>query len=98
LARTLHDFADDVSDALRLVKGMASENETLEWAGRTAEVFQDEFSDVPKNLKKLKKSYDLCGDALVDYWPKLERAQALADKALAKGREAQADLSSAKSR
>ncbi|MDW4911771.1 hypothetical protein RB628_42415, partial [Streptomyces sp. ADMS] len=73
LARTLHDFADDVSDALRLIKGMASENETLEWAGRTAEVFQDEFSDVPKNLKKLKRSYDLCGDALVDYWPKLER-------------------------
>ncbi|MDX3751160.1 DUF6531 domain-containing protein [Streptomyces sp. AK08-02] len=98
LARTLHDFADDVADALRLVKGMASENETLEWAGKTAEVFQDEFSDVPKNLKKLKKSYDLCGDALVAYWPKLERAQALADRALAKGREAQADLSSAKSR
>ncbi|WP_369035036.1 RHS repeat-associated core domain-containing protein [Streptomyces adonidis] len=98
LARTLHDFADDVSDALRLIKGMASENETLEWAGKTAEVFQDEFADVPKNLKKLKRSYDLCGDALVDYWPKLERAQALADKALAKGREAQADLSSAKSR
>ncbi|WP_443064864.1 DUF6531 domain-containing protein [Streptomyces sp. NBC_00576] len=98
LARTLHDFADDVADALRLIKGMAQENETLEWAGKTAEVFQDEFSDVPKNLKKLKKSYDLCGDALVDYWPKLERAQALADKALAKGREAQADLSSAKSR
>ncbi|MEW2118483.1 RHS repeat-associated core domain-containing protein [Streptomyces sp. NPDC005474] len=98
LARTLHDFADDVADALRLIKGMAQENETLEWAGKTAEVFQDEFSDVPKNLKKLKRSYDLCGDALVDYWPKLERAQALADRALAKGREAQADLSSAKSR
>ncbi|WP_369033603.1 RHS repeat-associated core domain-containing protein [Streptomyces adonidis] len=98
LARMLHDFADDVADALRLIKGMASENETLEWAGKTAEVFQDEFADVPKNLKKLKRSYDLCGDALVDYWPKLERAQALADKALAKGREAQADLSSAKSR
>ncbi|MBW8735727.1 MAG: hypothetical protein JF621_00845 [Streptomyces turgidiscabies] len=98
LARTLHDFADDVADALRLIKGMAQENETLEWAGKTAEVFQDEFSDVPKNLKKLKKSYDLCGDALVDYWPKLERAQALADRALAKGWEAQADLSSAKSR
>ncbi|MFM9795086.1 DUF6531 domain-containing protein [Streptomyces turgidiscabies] len=98
LAGRLHEFADDVADALRLIKGMASENETLEWAGKTAEVFQDEFSDVPKNLKKLKRSYDLCGDALVGYWPKLERAQALADKALVKGREAQADLASAKSR
>ncbi|MER6150682.1 RHS repeat-associated core domain-containing protein [Streptomyces hirsutus] len=98
LAKQLHDFADDVSDALRLVKGMAAEQAVLTWAGKTAEVFQDEFSGVPKNLKKLEKSYGLAGDALAAYWPELERAQALADKALAKGREAQADLSSAKSR
>ncbi|WP_329298028.1 DUF6531 domain-containing protein [Streptomyces sp. NBC_00659] len=98
LARSLHDFADDVQDALRLVKGMAEEDAVLTMAGRTAEVFRDEFSGVPKNLKKLKKSYDLAGDALAAYWPKLERAQALADKALADGREARADLSSAKSR
>ncbi|MBE8478121.1 DUF6531 domain-containing protein [Streptomyces justiciae] len=98
LAKTLHDFADDVSDALRLVNGMAGEDTLLEWAGKSAEVFKDEFGDVPKNLKKLKKSYELCGDALTDFWPKLERAQALADRALAKGREAQSDLSSANSR
>ncbi|MFJ3665621.1 DUF6531 domain-containing protein [Streptomyces sp. NPDC090106] len=98
LAKTLHDFADDVSDALRLVKGMAGEDTLLEWAGKSAEVFKDEFGDVPKNLKKLKKSYELCGDALADFWPKLERAQALADRALVKGREAQSDLSSANSR
>ncbi|MCI3245461.1 MULTISPECIES: DUF6531 domain-containing protein [Streptomyces] len=98
LARTLHDFADDVSDALKIVKGMAEEDTALKWAGKSADVFKDEFSDVPKNLKKLKKSYEMCGDALAAYWPKLERAQALADRALAKGREAQHDLSSAKSR
>nr|WP_308310656.1 RHS repeat-associated core domain-containing protein [Streptomyces sp. GbtcB6] len=94
----MHDFADDVSDALRLVKGMAGEDTLLQWAGKSAEVFKEQFKDVPKNLKKLKKSYEMCGDALADYWPKLERAQALADKALAKAKEAQADLSSAKSR
>ncbi|KAA0941887.1 hypothetical protein FGF04_04410 [Streptomyces apricus] len=77
---------------------MAGEDAVLTMVGKTAEVFRDEFSGVPKNLKKLKKSYDLAGDALAAYWPKLERAQALADKALAKGREAQSDLSSAKSR
>ncbi|MEU9915188.1 RHS repeat-associated core domain-containing protein [Streptomyces sp. NPDC051001] len=98
LARTLHDFADDVSDALRLVKGMSDEDTLLQWAGKSAEVFKDEFGGVPKNLKKLKKSYELCGNALADFWPKLERAQALADKALAKAREAQANLSSANSR
>ncbi|KAB1144165.1 hypothetical protein F7R91_22665 [Streptomyces luteolifulvus] len=98
LAKTLHDFADDVSEALRLVNGMAGEDAMLEWVGKSAAVFQDEFSGVPKNLKKLKKSYELCGDALADFWPKLERAQALADRALARAREAQADLSSAQSR
>ncbi|MFJ9567394.1 DUF6531 domain-containing protein [Streptomyces fuscichromogenes] len=98
LASQLHAFADDVSDALRLVKGMAGEDTLLQWAGKSAEVFKEQFKDVPKNLKKLKKSYELCGDALADYWPKLERAQALADRALTKAKEAQSDLSSAKSR
>ncbi|SEF02157.1 DUF6531 domain-containing protein [Streptomyces sp. Ag109_O5-10] len=98
LAQQLHTFADDVSDALRLVKGMAGEDTLLQWAGKSAEVFKEQFKDVPKNLKKLKKSYEMCGDALADYWPKLERAQALADRALVKAKEAQSDLSSAKSR
>ncbi|MCF3133282.1 DUF6531 domain-containing protein [Streptomyces olivochromogenes] len=98
LAKQLHDFAHDVSEALRLVKGMAGEDTLLEWAGKSAEVFKDQFGDVPKNLKKLKTSYEMCGDALTDYWPKLERAQSLADKALAKAKEAQDDLTSAKSR
>ncbi|WP_333743041.1 DUF6531 domain-containing protein [Streptomyces ardesiacus] len=98
LAKVLHDFADDVSDALRLVKNMAGESTLAEWAGKSATVFKEEFSGVPKNLKKLEKSYGMCGDALSDFWPKLERAQALADKALVKAREARADLSSAQSK
>ncbi|PAK26576.1 hypothetical protein CJD44_09275 [Streptomyces sp. alain-838] len=98
LAKTLHDFADDVSEALRLVKGMAGEGALEEWAGKSATVFKEEFSGVPKNLKKLEKSYGMCGDALADFWPKLERAQALADKALRKAREAREDLTSAQSR
>ncbi|MFD4261266.1 DUF6531 domain-containing protein [Streptomyces sp. NPDC058534] len=98
LARTLHDFADDVSEALRLVKGMAGESTLAEWAGKSATVFKEEFSGVPKNLKKLEKSYGMCGDALADFWPKLERAQTLADKALVKAREARDDLSSAHSK
>ncbi|MET8822390.1 DUF6531 domain-containing protein, partial [Streptomyces rochei] len=98
LAKTLHDFADDVSEALRLVKGMAGEGALEGWAGKSATVFKEEFSGVPKNLKKLEKSYGMCGDALADFWPKLERAQALADKALRKAREAREDLTSAQSR
>ncbi|WP_411090554.1 RHS repeat-associated core domain-containing protein [Streptomyces sp. 049-1] len=40
----------------------------------------------------------MCGDALADFWPKLERAQALADRALVKAREARQDLTSAQSK
>ncbi|MEU6768959.1 DUF6531 domain-containing protein [Streptomyces sp. NPDC046853] len=98
LAKNLHDFADDVSKVLRDIKGMAGEDAILTWAGKTAESFTAEFEDAPGKLKKLKKSYEMAGDALSAYWPDLERAQALADKALAKGREAQGDLSSAQSR
>ncbi|MBZ6174070.1 RHS domain-containing protein [Streptomyces olivaceus] len=98
LAKTLQDFADDVSEALRLVKGMAGESTLAEWAGKSAAVFKEEFSGVPKNLKKLEKSYGMCGDALADFWPKLERAQALADKALRKAREARDDLTTAQSK
>ncbi|MFE0099857.1 putative adhesin [Streptomyces sp. NPDC059009] len=98
LAKNLHDFADDVAGVLRDIKGMAGDDAILTWAGKTADSFTAEFEDAPGKLKKLKKSYEMAGDALADYWPKLERAQALADKALAKGREAQGDLSSAKSK
>ncbi|MEU3739222.1 DUF6531 domain-containing protein [Streptomyces sp. NPDC032198] len=98
LAKNLHDFADDVSKVLRDIKGMAGEDAILTWAGKTAESFTSEFEDAPGKLKKLKKSYEMAGDALSTYWPELERAQALADKALAKGREAQGDLSSAQTR
>ncbi|MFD4477473.1 DUF6531 domain-containing protein [Streptomyces sp. NPDC058471] len=98
LAKNLHDFADDVSKVLRDIKGMAGEDAILTWAGKTAESFTSEFEDAPGKLKKLKKSYEMAGDALSAYWPELERSQALADKALAKGREAQTSLSAAQTR
>ncbi|MEV2251108.1 DUF6531 domain-containing protein [Streptomyces sp. NPDC050147] len=98
LAKNLHDFADDVSKVLRDIKGMAGEDAILTWAGKTAESFTAEFEDAPGKLKKLKKSYEMAGDALSTYWPELERSQALADKALAQGREAQTSLSAAQSR
>ncbi|NDZ89980.1 hypothetical protein G3I23_31290, partial [Streptomyces sp. SID10115] len=98
LAKNLHDFADDVGRVLRDIKGMAGEDAVLKWVGKTADAFTEKFEDAPDKLKKLRKSYEMAGDALSAYWPELERAQTLADKALVKGREAQADLSSAKSR
>ncbi|CAL9278917.1 hypothetical protein SUDANB91_00072 [Streptomyces sp. SudanB91_2054] len=44
LAKTLHDFADDVSEVLRLVRGAAGEGTHKEWAGKSATVFKEEFS------------------------------------------------------
>jgi uncharacterized protein YukE len=95
LAGTLHDFADDVADALRDLKGIAKEDEVLSWAGKTAAVFAEEFADAPKKLRKLKKSYDLAGDALASFWPDLETAQDKADRALRDGRKARAELTTA---
>lgn len=95
LAGTLHDFADDVSDVLRDLKGIAQEDEILSWAGKTAEVFADEFEDAPKQLRKLKKSYGLAGDALATFWPDLQDAQEKADKALRDGRKAREELTTA---
>ncbi|MFF1331181.1 putative adhesin [Streptomyces sp. NPDC058298] len=95
LAGTLHDFADDVADALRDLKGIATEDEILSWAGKTAKTFADQFGDAPKQLRKLRKSYDLAGDALASFWPDLEIAQTKADKALRDGRKARDELTTA---
>ncbi|MGP4044788.1 putative T7SS-secreted protein [Streptomyces sp. 2A115] len=95
LAGTLHDFADDVAQVLRDIKGMAKEDAVLAWAGKTADVFTAEFEDAPGKLKKLKRSYELAGDALTSYWPDLEDAQAKADQALRDGRAARDELSTA---
>ncbi|MFC6066479.1 RHS repeat-associated core domain-containing protein [Streptomyces ochraceiscleroticus] len=98
LARELHEFAEDVGTALRQITSMASEDAVLKWSGRSAKKFKEEFDGVPGNLRKLRTSYDMAGDAIAAYWPKLERAQSLADRALKKGREARADLNAAQGR
>lgn len=95
LSLQLHEFADDVESALRLVRGMQSEEAVLAWAGLSADAFRDEFGSTPKNLDKLHRSYRLAADALEAYWPDLEHAQYQADRALADGRTAHAQLLSA---
>jgi hypothetical protein len=97
LARALHDFADDVGEALRDLKGLAKEEEILTWAGKTAKVFAEQFGDAPKKLRKLRKSYDLAGDALASFWPDLQTAQEKADRALRDGRKARDELNAAQS-
>ncbi|MGW6270009.1 hypothetical protein [Streptomyces sp. NPDC055060] len=52
---------------------MAGQDAIFTWAGKTAESFTSEFESAPGKLKKLKKSYEMAGDALSTYWPELER-------------------------
>ncbi|MCM2427775.1 DUF6531 domain-containing protein [Streptomyces sp. RKAG337] len=96
LARKLGDFADDVSSALRSVKGLSGNNAVQDWAGLAGDAYREQFGDLPGELTKLEKSYRLASGALETYWPKLETAQADADRALAQGRTARQDLDAAK--
>ncbi|MDT0309457.1 hypothetical protein RM780_21195 [Streptomyces sp. DSM 44917] len=95
LSEELQEFADDVGEALGRIRGMASDRAVLEWAGLSAEAFRSEFEDVPGNLTKLQRSYDMAADALARYWPELQTAQGMADRALQRAIDAQAALSSA---
>ncbi|MFD5320129.1 DUF6531 domain-containing protein [Streptomyces sp. NPDC127098] len=95
LADDLQTFADDVGEALGRVRGLAEDRAVLDWAGLSAEAFRSEFDGVPGNLEKLQTSYDMAAQALQTYWPKLETAQGMADRALDRAIAAQADLSSA---
>ncbi|MDJ0341171.1 RHS repeat-associated core domain-containing protein [Streptomyces sp. H10-C2] len=96
LARKLGDFADDVSSALRSVRGLGGNNAVQDWAGLAADEYRKQFGDLPGELDKLERSYRLASGALGTYWPKLETAQADADRALARGRTARQDLDAAK--
>ncbi|MFD5322024.1 DUF6531 domain-containing protein [Streptomyces sp. NPDC127098] len=95
LADSLQTFADDVGEALGRIRGMAEDRAVLDWAGLSAEAFRSEFDGVPPNLQKLQTSYDMAAQALQTYWPKLETAQGMADRALDRAIAAQADLSTA---
>ncbi|GAB2871986.1 toxin glutamine deamidase domain-containing protein [Streptomyces mayteni] len=95
LAEELQTFADEVGDALGQIRGMSEDRAVMDWAGRSAEAFRAEFDGVPGNLQKLQTSYDMAAAALDAYWPKLENAQGMADRALDRAIAAQADLSSA---
>lgn len=92
LARRLKDFADDVGDALRSVKGLSGDSAVQGWTGLTAEEYRSHFDGLPGELAKLERSYRMCGDALAGFWPKLQQAQGDADRALEQGRRARADL------
>ena len=92
LADKFLDFAEVSERAYRAVTSLAGDSAIMSWVGLSGDAFREQFGGFPDQLRKLYTSHEMAGDALVAYAPQLTSAQAQADKALADGREARAQL------
>ncbi|WP_239310283.1 MULTISPECIES: WXG100 family type VII secretion target [unclassified Frankia] len=90
LARRFREFAADVEHANGQLAAVAANYVAISWQGRSGAAFRDESDELPGQLRKLANSYRMAGDALGAYTPDLDAAQARADSALARGRDARA--------
>ena len=95
LSRAWGAFADEVEAAERGVRSLAAEGAVLEWIGAAGTAFRGAIGAFPDDLAKCKESYRLGADALGVWASELEECQDRADRALAQGRTARADLVSA---
>ncbi|WP_131784243.1 hypothetical protein [Protofrankia symbiont of Coriaria ruscifolia] len=90
LARRLLKFAADVECARGQVTAVTADGVVQSWLGRAGDSYRDELGEFPGQLHKLEVSHRMVGNALNAYGPVLETAQAQADAALARGRDARA--------
>ncbi|WFE30095.1 toxin glutamine deamidase domain-containing protein [Solwaraspora sp. WMMD791] len=88
LATRFHDFAETAYRAKRAVESLQGDGAVLTWVGLSGDAFREQFGEFPGQVHKLYQSHLMVGDALDAYAPELERAQAMADRALADGRQA----------
>ncbi len=84
-------------DALQKVRALGEDGTLATFVGESAEAYREKFEKVPPNLEKLHTSYDLAGQALLSYAPKLEDAQRDADQALTDVEDARAEPATAQS-
>ncbi|MDI6105612.1 RHS repeat-associated core domain-containing protein [Actinoplanes sp. NEAU-A12] len=89
----LLDFADDARRARQAVDSLQGDGAVLTWIGQSGDAFREQFGELPEQLRKVHDSHRMAGDALLAFAPKLENAQAMADRALADGRAAREQLS-----
>jgi hypothetical protein len=94
LGDRLLDFADTAYRAHRAVASLQDDGAVLAWVGQSGDAFREQFGEFPDQVRKLHLSHQMAGDALVDFAPKLQTAQAQADRALVDGRAARDRLSS----
>ena len=95
LARDFDKVADDAETAERGVRSLASDGSVLSWLGAAGEVFQAAIGEFPSQLAQCKDSYRAGATALSTWSTDLDGAQDQADRALAAGRAARADLEAA---
>jgi RHS repeat-associated protein len=88
LGRRFLDFAETANRARRSVESLRGDDTVLTWVGLSGDAFREQFGEFPEQLRKLYDSHQMAGDALHEFAPKLETAQAQADRALADGRVA----------
>jgi uncharacterized protein YukE len=96
LASRFHDFAETAYKAKRAVESLQGDGAVLTWVGQSGDAFREQFGEFPSQVNKLYNSHLMVADALDDYAPVLETAQAQADRALADGRVAAANLTAVK--
>ncbi|GAA2699857.1 DUF6531 domain-containing protein [Actinoplanes palleronii] len=86
------DFADDARRARLAVDSLQGDGAVLTWIGQSGDVFREQFGELPDQLRKVDESHRTAGEALQAFAPKLQNAQAMADRALADGRIAREQL------
>jgi hypothetical protein len=74
------------------VESLQGDGAVLTWVGQSGDAFREQFAEFPSQVNKLYNSHLMVADALDEYAPVLETAQAQAERALADGRVATADL------
>jgi uncharacterized protein YukE len=94
LARRVQHVSDDAGAAQRDVRALAGDGAVTAWIGLAADVFRGALDDFPGQLGKLADSYGRCSSALAGFGSSLSAAQDQADRALAAGRVARADIES----
>ncbi|MEY9906501.1 RHS repeat-associated protein [Catenulispora sp. MAP12-49] len=92
LAKQFGDFSHDVEAAYHNLNSFGSDATAMQWIGKTADAFKDQYGPLPGRLQKLYTSYSEASDALSAYWPALQAAQTKADTALRQAQDAHADL------
>lgn len=95
VARTWSQVATDADTARSQIQSLLGDEAVMQWIGKAGDAFRQHSSKLPDQLAKCSESYSRAASALRTWSVQLSSCQASADKALALGRQARADLQSA---